>query len=365
MQTRGRLVELVSRSTLHGLAPEREELAHDVQEGQHFGFASHEPDDVDADANLELGAGTQLIEDKVRIRRPSKLHDDAHAVAIALVAHVSHALDLSRVDEIGDLLAQRRLVGLVRDARDDDGARAAALPFFPLLTFSIVAAPRRVTDPRPVRYISRYPPRGATMIPPVGKSGAGMTARRSSTAQSSGSAAYTRSASATSRRLCGGIDVAIPTAMPVLPLISMFGRRAGSTEGSVCDPSNVSVKSTASGDVREEQHRLGDGSEATLGVPHRRGDRRRGIQVSVAVDEDRGHGEVLGHAHEGVVHGLVSVGVELAEDLADDARAFLNGFLESRPSSCMPKRMRRCTGLRPSRTSGRARPTMTLIAYAR
>ena len=33
-------------------------------------------------------------------------------------------------------------------------------------------------------------------------------------------------------RLCGGMLVAIPTAMPDEPLTSRFGRRAGSTTGS-------------------------------------------------------------------------------------------------------------------------------------
>ena len=41
----------------------------------------------------------------------------------------------------------------------------------------------------------------------------------------------------------------------------------------------------------------------------------------------------------------------------------LKGLLCARPSSCMAYRMRRCTGFRPSRTSGSARPTITLMAY--
>ena len=40
-------------------------------------------------------------------------------------------------------------------------------------------------------------------------------------------------ASSTSRRLCVGMFVAMPTAMPVEPLTSRFGKRAGRTVGSV------------------------------------------------------------------------------------------------------------------------------------
>mmetsp|Transcript_11410 Transcript_11410/g.18351 ORF Transcript_11410/g.18351 Transcript_11410/m.18351 type:complete len:284 (-) Transcript_11410:635-1486(-) len=125
-------------------------------------------------------------------------------------------------------------------------ASRTVFPLPPPLIFSMVAPPRSVTDPLPVSYISRNPSRGRSSIPPVGKSGAGITRSKSSSVHPSGSAANTHSASTTSRRLCGGIDVAIPTAIPVLPLMRMLGRRAGSTEGSVWLPSKVSVKSTAS-----------------------------------------------------------------------------------------------------------------------
>ena len=45
------------------------------------------------------------------------------------------------------------------------------------------------------------------------------------------------SAVQTSPRLCGGMLVAMPTAMPVAPLTRRFGIRAGSTTGSVFVPS--------------------------------------------------------------------------------------------------------------------------------
>ncbi len=40
-----------------------------------------------------------------------------------------------------------------------------------------------------------------------------------------------------SPRLCGGMFVAMPTAMPAAPLTSRFGMRAGRTTGSVFVPS--------------------------------------------------------------------------------------------------------------------------------
>ncbi len=44
-------------------------------------------------------------------------------------------------------------------------------------------------------------------------------------------------ASMTSERLCGGMLVAIPTAMPVEPFTRRFGNFAGSTIGSTSEPS--------------------------------------------------------------------------------------------------------------------------------
>ena len=52
--------------------------------------------------------------------------------------------------------------------------------------------------------------------------------------------------SITSRMLCGGMLVAMPTAMPVDPLTSRFGNGVGSTTGSSDVSSNVGRKSTVS-----------------------------------------------------------------------------------------------------------------------
>src|SRR6056297_3685010 len=49
---------------------------------------------------------------------------------------------------------------------------------------------------------------------------------------------------ATSLKLCGGMEVAMPTAMPVVPLSRMLGRRAGIREGSSRVPSKLGTHST-------------------------------------------------------------------------------------------------------------------------
>jgi hypothetical protein len=92
-------------------------------------------------------------------------------------------------------------------------------------------------------------PSRPTIVPPVGKSGPG-TAWRTARSRSSRGACRSSIAaivpSITSRMLCGGMFVAIPTAMPVDPLTSRFGNGVGRTVGSSEVSSNVGRKSTVS-----------------------------------------------------------------------------------------------------------------------
>ena len=53
----------------------------------------------------------------------------------------------------------------------------------------------------------------------------------------SGSSMKAIVAAIVSLRLCGGMFVAMPTAMPLEPLTSRFGKRAGRTSGSCSEPS--------------------------------------------------------------------------------------------------------------------------------
>ncbi len=104
---------------------------------------------------------------------------------------------------------------------------------------STVTTARIVIEPRPVRYASWMPlmPR---ICAPVGKSGPLMRCRVASSSSSrlaSGFSRCQRAAEATSRRLCGGMLVAMPTAMPTEPLTSRLGNREGRMLGSRVRPS--------------------------------------------------------------------------------------------------------------------------------
>ena len=90
--------------------------------------------------------------------------------------------------------------------------------------------------PRPVRYASLIADRGSMMIPPVGKSGPWMKSS-SVSSRAFGALIRCRQAPTSSSMLCGGMLVAIPTAIPDEPLASRFGNAAGSTTGSCSEPS--------------------------------------------------------------------------------------------------------------------------------
>jgi hypothetical protein len=68
----------------------------------------------------------ELVEDAGGLALAVQLDDDAHAVAVRLVAEVADADDLPVLDEVRDLLDERRLVDLVRQLRDDDLLAVAA-----------------------------------------------------------------------------------------------------------------------------------------------------------------------------------------------------------------------------------------------
>ncbi len=106
----------------------------------------------------------------------------------------------------------------------------------PFLSSSMLVFARTIILPFPVRYISLIP--GPEINAPVGKSGPVTISARASTLVS-GLLMYVTIASHTSVRLCGGILVAMPTAMPVAPFKSRLGSFAGNVSGSSIELSKL------------------------------------------------------------------------------------------------------------------------------
>ena len=67
--------------------------------------------------DLQLRVLVEVVEDDLRHLAALQLDDDAHAVAIGLVAQVGDAFDRLLAHQIGDPLDQLRLVDLIRESR--------------------------------------------------------------------------------------------------------------------------------------------------------------------------------------------------------------------------------------------------------
>ena len=74
-----------------------------------------------AEVDLHLRVLVQIVQHDFGLLAALQLEDDAHAVAIALVADFGNAFELLFVDQAGGVLDQAGLVDLVGKLGDDDG----------------------------------------------------------------------------------------------------------------------------------------------------------------------------------------------------------------------------------------------------
>jgi hypothetical protein len=121
-----RLVQFEPRAPDHHLFAEFDEGRQHLAQAHLQRAAAVQGQHVDAEAALQGGEAVELVEDHVAGRVALQLHDDAEAVAVALVADVGDALDALFAHQVGDVLDQAGLVHLVGDRADDDGVAARA-----------------------------------------------------------------------------------------------------------------------------------------------------------------------------------------------------------------------------------------------
>ena len=271
---------------------------------------------VDAETGLHLSEAVQLVQHDFRRGVAPQLDDDAHARAVALVAHLADAFDLLGAHQFRDALQQRLLVHLIRDLGDDDrdpiladflelGAGADGDGCAPGLERGADAgaadddaAGRKIrarNDPhqiveRGVR-IGDQRQRGVDDFAWIVRRDIGRHADRDAIA---------------------AIDqqVGKPRRQDLGLLLRLVVVRL--------EIDGVLV------DVVQQQH--GRAGEPDLGVALRRRvvavDR---AEIALPVDQRHAHREGLRHAHQGVVDREIAVRVILAHHVADDARRFAVG----------------------------------------
>jgi len=308
------LAQLEARAAGDHLAAVVQKDDERVAQVQQLGLVPVDGQQVDPEAGLQVGVLVQVVQDDRRLDVAAQLDDDAHPLAVALVAKVGDSVHLAVLDQVGDLLDELALVHLVRDFGDHQ--RLTALGELldghprPQLEDAATGAVR-LADPRPA----------------VDERGGGEVG--------SGDERH--------QFVDGGLGVFDEMDQGVDHLAQIVGRDVG---GHAHGDARRAVDQQV-GQFRWQHQRFGQGlvvvgaevdrflldvgehllrqpRHPDFGVAHGRGGVAvDGAEIPLAVHQRAAHGEVLLHADDGVIDGHVAVGMVLADHVADDAGALL------------------------------------------
>ena len=276
-------------------------------------------DHVDAEDVLQLGLGEEVVDHHLAGLAALDLDHHPQAVLVGLVAQLGDALDALLLDQLGDLLDQPRLVHLVGQLGDDDVVAAALVVVLDGVAGAHVDTPAA----------------GA-----VGLEDAG-------TAVDDAPGGEVRPGDVLHQVVDGKGVVVDQRQAGVDHLHHVVGRDIGGhAHGDARGAVDQQVGHLGGQHVRDAlgavvvvdpvdrlllkvgQELMGQARHAHLGVAHGRGAVAiDGAEVALAVDQHVTHGEVLGHAHDGVVDGTVTVGVVLTDDIAHHAGGLLVGLV--------------------------------------
>ena len=126
MRPIARLAEFEPGAAQDHLLAERDEAGQRVLQPHLARPPAIQRQHVHAEAHLKLGEAEQLVQHHLGRRVAPQFDHDAHAGAVALVAHLADALDLLGAHQFADALQQGGLVHLIRDLVDDDRFAVAA-----------------------------------------------------------------------------------------------------------------------------------------------------------------------------------------------------------------------------------------------
>jgi hypothetical protein len=320
VRTIARLRKVENGTARDDFAAMPDERFQHLLQAEELRLAVDERDHVDAEHRLERRLREQVVQDDFGDFTALQLDDDAHAVLVGLVAQLRDAVDFLVTDEVGNALEQARLVHLVWQLGDDDRLAAADL----VDVFEIRARADR--QAATTGAIGRCDLGGAVddaggrkigtrhVLHELGQHDLGIVEHREAGVDDLVEVVRRNVGGHAHGDTRGTVDQKIREAR-------RHDRRLGFGPVVVRDEIDRFFL-----DVREQLAR--DARHAHFGVTH--GRRRIAVdrtEVALPVDEQVAHREVLRHAHERVVHGVVAVRVVLADDVADDARGFLVGLV--------------------------------------
>ena len=277
---------------------------------QQLGPPAADRQHIDRERRLRRGVAVQLVKDDLGNGVALEVHDDADALAAAIVAQVADALDPLVLDRLGDLFDQPVLAELIRDfGQDDTAAVAPALLDDGAGAHDDTAAPGRIgaadaagaeqqaagreVRPGDVRHQFVDGDRRVVEIGADGVDHLAQVMRRNIGRHADGDAA-------------GAVDQHVGEArrqdarLVLRPVVI----------GGEVDRILVDVGEQFVGHLRQPR----------LGIAHR----RRGVgvhraEIALPVDQRQAHRPVLRHPRERIVDAAVAVRVVFTHDVADDA----------------------------------------------
>ena len=303
------------------LATMREKCLDQLLQIQRARLAADQRNNVDAIHNLQLRLGIQIVEDHLARFATPRFDDDAHAVLVGFVAQLGNAFDALFLHQLRDLLNQARLVDLIRNFTDDDGFTPCLLidKHFRTTTHEDSSASRAIrmhdastaADDAAGREI--WP---ANELHQIIDRQAWRIQQREAGVEHFLDVVRRNVRRHTDCNAGGAVDQQI--GQPRRQHIRHFQffvvvRRK-------IDCFFIEIRKQFRGDTRHPN----------FGVPHRgRWIAVDGAEISLAIDEGITQGELLGHAHDGVVGGGVAVGVVLPDHIADHPRRLHIGAVKS------------------------------------
>ena len=271
----------------------------------------HQSHAVDAEHGLQLRLGVQVVQHHLAGFAPAQLDEDAQAVLVRFVAQLGDALDALLLDQFRDLLDEPGLVQLIGNLRDEN-----ALP--PALGVLAHFRPGPDIDAAPASAVGLD-----DAGPPVDDAGGGEIRPLDVLHQR---------VDADGRIVHQGQDAGRHLAQIVRRDVGghAHGDAGTAVDQQVRRPGGQHLRHAQGvvvvgheGDrflVQIGQQLGGQPIHARLGVAH--GRRRIPIdraEIALAIDQAVAHGEILGHAYQGVVDGEVAMRVVLAHHLAHHA----------------------------------------------
>ena len=317
------LAQKVPRASLDRLDPKIEKHLQHLAQGEQHRLPLDQRQHVGAEVVLQRGELEQVVEHNLGIGVAAQFDDDAHAVAVRFVANVSDAFELLVVDQLGDAFDQGGLVGLVGQLGDHHRIAIGAPLGLDCFDGGHATHGHRAT----AGAVGLADAAAAEDLAAGGKVGPGNERHQLPIAQ------------------LRVLDQGQQTVDQLAQVVGWdVGRHAhgdarGAVEQQLGDARRhhgglllgaVKVVDEVDGfglDV-VEQAVGGQSLQARLGVAHRGWrvvvDR---AEVAMPIDQGHAHGEVLGHAHQGVVDRRVAVGVVFAQHFAHHTGAFAVGAI--------------------------------------